>query len=106
MAELAKYKCHQSIVQWLERELMRDPLPGYARPSLEQVKRADFEIFMRAAELLEEDLSIRANSMLPLDTVIPAILLEPRIQALMVPLPVSSTSKREASSEVTQLREQ
>eukprot|EP00973_Karenia_brevis_P067681 9416565-Karenia_brevis.AAC.1 len=36
MAELATYKCHQTLVAWMERELMRDPLPGYARVSIEQ----------------------------------------------------------------------
>eukprot|EP00973_Karenia_brevis_P001363 185223-Karenia_brevis.AAC.1 len=106
MAHLATYKCHQQVVLWLERELMRDPLPGYSRPTLDQIKRADFEIFSRAAELLEEDLSIRTDATLPLDSVIPRILVEPRIQALMMPLPTASGSKRNNEDEVERLREQ
>eukprot|EP00973_Karenia_brevis_P093517 12417678-Karenia_brevis.AAC.1 len=36
MAELMTFKCHQSLLLWFERELLRDPLPGYSRPSLDQ----------------------------------------------------------------------
>eukprot|EP00973_Karenia_brevis_P074692 10379856-Karenia_brevis.AAC.1 len=90
---------------------MRAPLPGYAKPSMDQVRAADFEVFARATELLKEDLSIRAvagmsTGVLPIDSVLPAILLEPRIQAIMVPLPAAASSKRESSGEITQLREQ
>eukprot|EP00973_Karenia_brevis_P063913 8884316-Karenia_brevis.AAC.1 len=106
MAGLATYSCHQRLVQWLERELMHDALPGYSRPTLDQVKRADFEVFMRVTELLEEDLSVRADNSLPIDSVLPGVLLEPRIQAIMVPLPAASGSKREPNDEVAQLREQ
>eukprot|EP00973_Karenia_brevis_P069356 9644095-Karenia_brevis.AAC.1 len=98
---------HQGLVQWLEREIMRAPMPGYSRVSMDQTRAADFEVFVRMTEMLEEDLSIRADNKLPIDSVLPSILLEPRIQALLVPLPASSGSKREPpSNEVAQLREQ
>eukprot|EP00973_Karenia_brevis_P015930 2178429-Karenia_brevis.AAC.1 len=89
MADLCTYMCHQKIVLWFERELLREPLPGYSRPTIEQVKRADFEVFARVTELLEEDLSLRGNNLPPVDSVLPGVLLEPRIQSAMVALPAS-----------------
>eukprot|EP00973_Karenia_brevis_P068724 9555050-Karenia_brevis.AAC.1 len=99
MADLCTYMCHQRIVLWFERELLREPLPGYSRPTMEQVKRADFEVFARVTELLEEDLSLRGDNLLPMDSVLPGVLLEPRIQAAMVALPAGSGVKREAGDE-------
>eukprot|EP00973_Karenia_brevis_P068895 9578447-Karenia_brevis.AAC.1 len=86
VGKLMSFKMHEEIVDWFQREIDRDPPPGFSRVSLEQVLQADKEIFTRAAELAKEDLSLRADGKLPLDDLILKILNEPRVQALLFPL--------------------
>eukprot|EP00973_Karenia_brevis_P027624 3807467-Karenia_brevis.AAC.1 len=74
---------HEGIVNWYITELAREALPGHSKITVDQVHRADVEIFTRAAELANEDLSKAHDGSLPLDAIMKQILVEPRIQALL-----------------------
>eukprot|EP00973_Karenia_brevis_P013401 1820177-Karenia_brevis.AAC.1 len=106
IAEIMSFRAHEEVVNWFTNELERETLPGHSKVTVDQVHRADIEIFTRAAELLKEDLSKREDGSLPLDNVVRKILEEPRIQALLFPYRTSSGSKRESDDEVTRLREE
>eukprot|EP00973_Karenia_brevis_P005525 752045-Karenia_brevis.AAC.1 len=73
---------------------------------MDQIHRADIELFTRAAELAEEDLSLAPDGSLALDGLMQKIMAEPRIQALLFPYRNSSGSKRESDDEVSRLREE
>jgi len=50
MATLMTFSVHEELMKYYLREHGRDPLPGYAPISLEQIQRTDREIFRRMAE--------------------------------------------------------
>eukprot|EP00973_Karenia_brevis_P004722 649315-Karenia_brevis.AAC.1 len=94
LAKLMSFKAHDQIVDWYQRELDPDPIPGHVRVSVDQIHRVDVELFTRAAELAREDLSIREDGKYALDDIMKAVSLEPRIQALLFPYR-SAVGKRE-----------
>eukprot|EP00973_Karenia_brevis_P015903 2175479-Karenia_brevis.AAC.1 len=107
MAEIMSFKAHDEIVNWFITEMNRDPIPGHLKVSVDQVHRADVELFTRAAELAKEDLSKEADGTLPLDNLMRRIMVEPRVQVLLFPHRTASGGKRDGDiDEVHRLREE
>eukprot|EP00973_Karenia_brevis_P082075 11380659-Karenia_brevis.AAC.1 len=99
------FKAHDEVVNWYQRELDRDPIPGHLRVSVDQIHRADVELFTRAADMAKEDLSLGEDGGYPLDAIVKAARLEPRIQAILFPHR-SGSGKRERDDETERLREE
>ena len=91
IAKLADYRSHDLIVRWLMKEYEREPLETHARVTLEQVLRADKEIFVRLAEVTRGGLGLDPETgKYVLDYWIPVILSEARIVNLMNPMPLAA----------------
>ena len=82
----------------LFREYLRPPPPGYSRVSIDQVRRADIEIFREMQEHPRAGIRILPDGRMPLDLVLPGILVSPRVAMLLMPLPSAAGSKRGAPS--------
>jgi hypothetical protein len=69
-----------------------DPPAGYRRVSMEQLMNADKELFLRSSEVLRSDLVGPAGAAKPADAVVSKMMDDPRVQYLLLPLPLSSSS--------------
>ena len=94
VAGLMKYKTHMIWVDKMFREYMRDPLFGYERVSLEQLARADAELFAELSELSKGCLNSTALGGLALDHLLPVAMADPRVSSLLVPLPGRSRGSK------------
>jgi hypothetical protein len=99
MGQLLSYVEHEKMVAFLFREYMRLPPPGYGKVSIEQLRRADLEIFRQLQEQTRGGVKLMPDGRMPLDLVLPGILVSPRVAMLLMPLPASSGSKRQASGD-------
>ena len=100
MAKLINFQVHDTLVNFYLEELARVALPGYEKVSMEQIRRADKEIFLRMADKTRSGLSNFGDPLrqvLPLDQVLPAVMVEPRIVALLFPLPSTSGRQNQQS---------
>eukprot|EP00973_Karenia_brevis_P055585 7728889-Karenia_brevis.AAC.1 len=91
------FTVHEKVVDMLIESYMRTPPPGYAKISIDQVQRADKEIFRRLMEVTRAGIVVNAAGDLPCDLALPGILFEPGVQILLLPLPEkggSDTGKR------------
>jgi hypothetical protein len=88
VSKLMSFKVHERIVDVFFETLAREPIPGFSPVSIEQVRRADKEIFMRLSELTRAGFTMPGDpDKLPLDDNVDTVLAEPRIQALVFELP-------------------
>ncbi|CAE7812845.1 unnamed protein product [Symbiodinium sp. CCMP2592] len=78
---------HQALVQ----RLRESPPPDYAKVSLAQVIRADRAAFLKMAETLTT-LRRSGSGVLPLDSMLPNILLDPSVAYHLLPLHAGSSS--------------
>jgi hypothetical protein len=113
LARLMSFKVHEKLINFFFEELARDPLPGYSQVTLEQVRRADKEVFLRLAEKTRGGIVQIAGDELPLDQYLDNIIEEPRICALLFPLQGHSRSSgsegnqhKRGGDEVQRLREE
>ncbi len=112
MARLLSFQSHEDLVNLYFLEMSRDPLEGHEPTSMEQIRRADKEIFMRLAQETRGGLTELADPegiKFPLDNLIPKVMFEHRVTALLLPLQVSGRVKdpdlkRANQSEVDRLR--
>jgi hypothetical protein len=87
MGQLISYVEHEKMVAFLFREYMRMPPPGYAKVSIEQIRRADLEIFRQLQEQTRGGVKLRPDGLMPLDVLLPNVLQSPRVAMLLMPLP-------------------
>ena len=105
VARLMSFAAHEKLVAWYQREMDTKPYAGFVGVSLDQVLKADVEIFTRAAQVCGEDLSMPGDGSYPLDKPILQIIHEPRIQSLMFHMRAHErTRQRNDSSEVERLQ--
>ena len=86
---------HQKIQQrWLAELTGSSPDPAYNPPTLDQVKRADVELWRLLAERTELT-GIRPGSdgKWPLDELVPTLLDHPRIAMILTPLPKAAAPR-------------
>ena len=86
IADLMDYDTHQNIVDLLLREYMRAPPHGYAKVSLEQICRADREIFKGLQDACRSGIRRDVAGARPLDSAVPRVLDSERVRLLLVPM--------------------
>eukprot|EP00973_Karenia_brevis_P019952 2737802-Karenia_brevis.AAC.1 len=69
---------------------MRPPPPGYAKVSLEQLQRADKEVFRRVVEITRAGVTIQPDGKLPCEEAIKQVIHEASVQVLLMHLPATS----------------
>ena len=112
MARLLSFQTHEDLVNLYFLEMSRDPLEGHLPTSMEQIRRADKEIFMRLAQETRAgltDLIDPAGVKFPLDDTIKKIMVEHRVTALLLPLQVGGRqanpdAKRQNTAELDRLK--
>ena len=82
------YDIHDSLINAYFHELVRDAPEGYRRPSLDQVYRADRELWKRLAEQLRDGVRPSAAGVRPLDAIFMGTYQSIGIQMLLAPLPI------------------
>ena len=92
VARLFNFKVHSRYVDMLIREYMRPPLAAHAPVSLQQLLQADQEVFCRAAQLTRGDLATTTSGDFKLDDVIPKVMQEYRVQALLFQMRAPTSS--------------
>ena len=98
LGQVMSYTVHEQLIAMLFREYLRAPPPGYNRVSIDQVRRADIEVFRQMQEQSRSGIRILPDGRMPLDLVLPGIMVSPRIAMLLMPLPAAAGSKRGAPS--------
>ena len=86
---------HQKIQQrWLAELTGSSPDPAYNPPTLDQVKRADVELWRLLAERTElAGIRPGSDGKWPLDELVPALLDHPRIAMILTPLPKAAAPR-------------
>ena len=100
MVDLMSFDAHEKLSNLLMREYLRPAMEdGFRRVSLEQVQRADMEIFHLATTATRAGIKRTAEGR-PLDTVIPKLLDDPSVRLLLMQTQGSSKTptKRKASA--------
>ena len=101
MADVADFETMERVTDVLLRELHRAPPPGYAKVSLEQLRRADLELFRQLAELCREGVRRGPDGRRPFDAHIPDIIISPQFRYLLMPLPGAPPGRTATSDDVT-----
>jgi hypothetical protein len=94
LGQVLSYTAHEQLVAFLFREYLRLPPPGYSSVSIDQVRRADVEVFRQMQEQTRAGIKILPDGRMPLDLVLPGILVSPRVAMLLMPLPAAVGNKR------------
>eukprot|EP00435_Cladocopium_sp_Y103_P074532 s33_g49.t1 len=90
---------HDRWVQLLLTQLTKDPPPGYSKVQMDQVLRADKELFTLMAQEHSGPFVTGPKGELPLDLLVLKLMHDPRISMNLLPLPQHS-SRAAASSSV------
>ena len=112
MSRLMSFKEHELLVEFLFGELTRDPMEDHYPVTLNQVKEADLQVFKRLGEMTRAGFDGVPDDELPLDVLLPKVILEPRIAQLLFqrqkPVgkaePFESGNKRSNDDELERLR--
>ena len=99
-ASLITFSRHEEWVDRLFTIRLRAPLSGYSRVSLEQMERADREVWRRLAELTRDGIVPDGTGNRPLDIALLTAMREPEIAQLLSSMvaPSSSSSRRPPDS--------
>ena len=73
-AGVMSFKVHEEIVRLLIRELTRPPLPGFSKVSVEQLLRADQEIFNQLRDRTRNGVQMAGDMVKPVDAVVEKVL--------------------------------
>lgn len=87
IAGILPFAEHERIIAHMFQELLRDPLPGFAKTSLLQVERADREVFRLLAESTRAGLQPTANGYSVASGVVDLILQNTKLNFLLLQLP-------------------
>jgi len=97
LAGVARFEAFNAVHTRMFKEMMKTPLPGYQRVSMDQVERADRHVFVRLAELTASGLHRQADGLLPAEQALATILTEVEFLYLLLPMPRSSGSGQHKS---------
>jgi hypothetical protein len=97
-ASLISFVRHDAWVERMFTLRLRAPLTGYARVSLEQLERADKEVWRRLAEVTRDGIVPDGAGVRPLDAALDLVCLEPEIAQLLTSMLAASSSKRVAEA--------
>ena len=90
---------HDRWVQMMLMQITRESPPGYAKVQMEQILRADRELFTLMAQEHSGPFVTGPKGELPLDLLMQRLVYDPRVSMHMLPLP-SGSSKSAASAPV------
>ena len=104
MAKLLSFSVHEQLVNFYFNEMNREKLPGHGAVTVDQVRNADKEIFFKIVDQTRNGLTALGDSLadppvFPLDVMVPKILVEPRVLALMMPYRVGNRAPGAGSSQ-------
>eukprot|EP00972_Heterocapsa_arctica_P082767 12195329-Heterocapsa_arctica.AAC.1 len=89
MANLISFPVHELLVDRLLEEYLHEPPTGFARGGLDQLMRADREIFRRLAEETRSGIAVDETGRLPLEATLKAVINEPAVKLFLLPVPTS-----------------
>ena len=98
---LLSWAVHEQLVSTLLGWLSRTPPPGFQHVKLEQLVRADRELWTVLARETRGSLKATPAGVLPLDARVTALLSDPRITMLLLPLPVSHKAPIDKTSDAS-----
>ena len=112
MSRLMSFKEHELLVEFLFEELTREPMEDHYPVTLNQVKEADLQVFKRLGELTRAGFDGVGEGTLPLDVILPKVIVEPRIAQLLFhrqkpvgkPEPFEGGNNRGKDDELERLR--
>ena len=86
------WECHERYLQRLFQHLRREPCQGYVKPTVQQLLRADRQVFL---QMIQKDVKVRrtAQNTLEMDTEIFEALASYEVGFHPIPLPKSSVKK-------------
>ena len=104
MAKLLSFSVHEQLVNFYCNGMNREKLPGHGAVTVAQVRNADKEIFFKIVDQTRNGLTALGDSLadppvFPLDVMVPKILVEPRVLALMMPCRVGNRAPGAGSSQ-------
>eukprot|EP00434_Breviolum_minutum_P036682 symbB.v1.2.032515.t1/scaffold3913.1/size48432/3 len=95
---LINYETHETWLQILLNNLTKDVPVGFAKVGIEQLLRADKEVFTLMAQELSGSLKARVDGTLPMDEKLKALVYDPRITQHLLPLPKGQSRAADAAS--------
>ena len=95
---LIGFEEHEIWVQQLLGQLTREPPSGFAKVSINQVIRADRELFTIMAQELQESVQPDARGALPMELKLKELRTDPRVTMFLLPLPKGSTRETDKPS--------
>ena len=104
--QLVNYATHDKWVQNLLTSMTREAPPGYAKVSMEQVLRADKQMFTLIAQELTGSLKPDSTGALPMDAKMQTLACDPRVTMFLLPLPSSVRVGKEVVDEGEQVEKE
>ena len=83
IGRLMSFEAHEKLVNLFFEELAQEPLPGHTAVTLDQVRRADKHVFGRLGELTRAGFQIMPEGEYPLDRLLEADLIEPKLAQML-----------------------
>jgi hypothetical protein len=93
MGGACSHAVHDKWVQQLMAELQRPPPPKHARISIEQLRRADVELWKKIAEATRDGIQPDMTGARPIDAAMSALMRDPGVTLLLMPLPLQGSAK-------------
>ena len=94
MADLASYESMELVMDLFLRELMRAPPPGFSKVTLDQLLRADRELFFKLGHRCRTGVRRMPDGRRPFDVQVPLIIDSPQFRYLLMPLPGTSSKSQ------------
>ena len=94
MADFASYESMELVTDLFLRELMRAPPPGFSKVTLDQLLRADRELFFELGHRCRTGVRRMPDGHRPFDVQVPLILDSPQFRYLLMPLPGASSKSQ------------
>ena len=101
-ADLIRWATHDSWLKELFSHLTRPAPPGFNAPTLNQLIRADRELFTKMAELTRTGITARPDGTLPLDKAMKDLMFSAVVQFHLLPLPGSASKQVQQTSSTEQ----
>ena len=98
---LLSWAVREAWVQQLFQTMSQQPPPGFQHVSMQQLIRADRELWTLLAQENQGSLKPRANGDIPLDTMIKNLCRDPRITMFLLPLPSNAKVTEKDTSKTT-----
>lgn len=94
MADVCSFETHEALIELLLSSLLRPAPGGYSKITIEQLHRADREVWRYLALSCRGGIRRGADGLRPLDSAIPLALLDPTVRMFLHPLPSSGSAPK------------